>query len=260
MNYLITGTSSGIGAQIAIKLTKLGHNVIGIGRREGNLRELEISLKNEKGNFSYFITDLSLPGAVSEIKEHYLSKYETIDCIIANAGYSRKDSVFDLKYDDYVRQIKVNALSVIELIYSFLGNLEESKGSIFLIGSFIGERGLPTFAPYAMSKSALHAFAESSYWDFERKGIALTLVIPGFVSSDIRNRDHNGNYRKDIATQRVSFLEMETSVVAEKIVQNINKKKRRVIIGFHTHLLLIIFRFFPFVINTLLNLVSKKKS
>jgi len=257
--FFITGVSSGIGKAISFQLIHHGHRVYGVARREPKLIELQKELKASSDNFAFNIGDVTDDTFMNDSLSKAIEKFGKIDVLIPNAGYSRKDNFNDMTYKDYSDQIDVNLLSIIRLLYKAKDELQKNNGQIIFISSFFDQIYLPTFSAYIMSKSALSMFAKSTYEDFKSIGINTSLIIPGFTKSDIRARNKLGIYQDELDRKTFSFLEMETDTVAKKIINTINKKSRYKVIGVHTRLLLIGFKYFGFILYPIISRLYSKK-
>ena len=257
MNIIITGVTSGIGKELCKAYVNAGHCVFGIGRRKENLNSLREELKESTGNFIPYEFDLSELQKLPELTQKIQSEFNFINLFIANAGYSIKDNTLNLGLNEIHHNLKVNFLATLGILDAIKESLSQNKGQVALISSFLADVNLPGFTSYTISKKAIDLYHSSSYLEYKSIGIDLTLIHPGFTKSDIRNRDKSGHYHSSQQSANVSFLEMETSLVAAKIINAIKKRKRKSIIGLHTKVLIFVFRYFGFVLYPLINFMYK---
>ena len=258
--FIITGASSGIGAALTLIAIKQGHTVIGIGRREDKLKELEKQTINGPGKLLNLCSDINSDDFLKEIEGLIKENGDSLDHLVLNAGYSIQEAVDNVNYSDVESIFKTNYLSPIKTFLYFKDYLIRSKGHVSFMGSFMGEIFPSQFAYYSGTKAALNAFATGSHDDFKRLGITSTYLTIGFVRSDIRNRDIRGNYIKsDFRTTGFSKMELETNKAAMQIYKAICNKKQRKFIGLHTIILVYAFRYLGFILLPMLNKMNRSK-
>ena len=232
----ITGASSGIGAELARQLAREGARLSLFARREENLKALQQEIQKEGGQVEIFRGDVREPEDLERAVVHTLQVFGAIDLVIANAGIGIADSFPKLTVEDYRRQFEVNFFGLLHTLYATLDALKKSKGQVVLIGSIAGLVGTPTSSPYNASKFAVVGLAESIFYDLEREGIALPLINPGFVDSEIRLLNNEGE-RHGRGDPIPSWLVMKTPRAAKQMLRAIHKEKAVVIITFHGRIL-----------------------
>lgn len=247
----ITGASSGIGAELARQLAKEGARVSLFARREERLTALQKEIEEAGGEVLQFSGDVCEPADLEQAVAHTLQSFGRIDLVIANAGMGITDPFPKLTVEDYRRQFEVNFFGLLHTLYATLDALKASKGQVVLLGSIAGLVGTPTSSPYNASKFAVVGLAESIFYDLEREGIALTLINPGFVDSEIRLLDNAGDLRRQ-KDPIPSWLVMSTFRAARQMLRGIHKQKPVVIITFHGRILAWMKRFCPALIRRIL--------
>ncbi len=247
LNYFITGVSSGIGAELTRQLVDDGHNVFGTGRRIAELLALQSELITCTGKFDFEIGDVLDNGFLEQAKIRFEQKFGgEIDVLIPNAGYVCRGNFTELGAADYKHQLDVNLNSVIRLVDLFMDNIKSNKGQIVFMGSMFATRSLPGFSAYTISKVGIKALAEGLFYELQDSGVAVTLITPGFITSDIRNRGSRGIYTQQKLEQTPQFLEVDTKKAVSVMLKGIKKKKREQVVGFHAVLLIFIMKYFPF--------------
>ena len=140
---LITGSSSGIGLEIAYYLAEKGFNLILTARRESLLKDIskDISLKHKVK--AYFVScDLSKKEAPKEIFEYCNSKKYFVETLINNAGYGISAPFHESSMEDEEKCIRVLSISVIALTKLFIPiMMEKGRGKIMIVSS------IAAFAP-----------------------------------------------------------------------------------------------------------------
>lgn len=185
---LITGASSGIGRELARQLAEKKCRLILVARRENLLHELLQSLPNS-ADHQVYVCDVSRQEQVQSLCQKLLADGVDIDILILNAGVSRRFSVQKFEIEDFRYTFAVNFFGVLYFVEQMLPvMLKKNSGTIAVVSSLAGYRGMPEAASYAASKAALSNFIESLRIDLWKTGIKCVLVSPGFVESEMTSR------------------------------------------------------------------------
>jgi len=182
----ITGGSTGIGKALAIKFANKGWNVAISARREELLNELS----NQYKNISAFPLDVTHKQKCAEVFEQIKNKYQDIDiCFFSTGTWNpKKEKEIDVEQIEDVFKINffgtVNTIKAVEQYFR-----DRKKGTITIVSSIAGYRGLPNSTGYGPSKSALNNLAESLYFDFKRFGVRVCLVSPGFIKTPMTDKN-----------------------------------------------------------------------
>jgi short-subunit dehydrogenase len=182
----ITGGSTGIGKALAIKFASKGWNVAVSARREELLNELS----NQYENISAFPLDVTDKQKCVEVFDQIKKKYEDIDiCFFSTGTWNpKKEKEIDVEQIEEVFKINffgtVNTIKAVEQYFR-----DRKKGTITIVSSIAGYRGLPNSTGYGPSKSALNNLAESLYFDFKRFGVRICLVSPGFIKTPMTDKN-----------------------------------------------------------------------
>ena len=124
-----------------------------------------------------------------------LSQHGQLDAVFANAGFGVVGNFHKLTLEDYRRQLETNIFGVLRTLYAALPALEKSRGNFAIVGSVSGWVATPGSSPYAMSKFALRALADSITPDL-RAAASNSTCSPGFIVSNIRRVDNRGKLRR----------------------------------------------------------------
>ena len=182
----ITGGSTGIGKALAVKFASKGWNVAVSARRE----ELLNVLSNQYENISAFPLDVTDKQKCAEVFDQIKKKYEDIDiCFFSTGTWNpKKEKEIDVEQIEEVFKINffgtVNTFKAVEQYFR-----DRKKGTITIVSSIAGYRGLPNSTGYGPSKSALNNLAESLYFDFKRFGVRVCLVSPGFIKTPMTDKN-----------------------------------------------------------------------
>lgn len=246
---LITGASSGIGEALSVELAKCGAHLILVARRKDRLEEISSQLKKSGAEVVIFEGDVTQDGTMEKAVAVGLARFSKIDVVIANAGFGVAGFIRKLKLEDYRRQFETNVFGVLRTIYASLDALRESRGQLVLIGSVAGEISLPQSSPYTMSKAAVHALARSIGPELRAEGIALTLIAPGFVESEIRKVDNRGALHQEAKDPIPTWIQMGRFDAAREILRAVGARKRCHYVTFHGKVLIFLRNHFSFLIH-----------
>lgn len=247
-SVLITGASSGIGAELAWQLAEAGAHLTLTARRTPLLERLAEKMAAAAYPAPLVVQcDVTRDGDMERAAAEATRRWGQLDVVVANAGFGVVGALPDLSVDDYRRQFETNVFGVLRTIYATLPAIERTRGNVVIIGSVAGWTASPNASPYAMSKFAVRALADAITPELALRGITVTLISPGFVASDIRRVDNQGALHADAAEPIPGWLVMPTSKAASLILRAVARGKREVIVTGHGKLLVAIERFLPFL-------------
>ncbi len=175
---MITGANRGIGLEMCRQYRDRGEQVIAVCRQAGH--ELEaLGLRVLDG------VDVSDDGSVASLAER-LGEMQ-LDCLVNNAGVLVRDTLDELDFADMERQFLVNAIGPLRVTRALLGNLPPGSrlGIVTSRMGSIGDNSSGGYYGYRMSKAAVNMAGASLARDLESRGIAVALLHPGFVATDM---------------------------------------------------------------------------
>src|SRR5437868_10956507 len=247
---LITGASSGIGEELAWQLGQVGAKLTLVARRKERLEGLAQKIA-EIGNPEPLVVhcDVTQDGDLRKSVAETVSHWGKLDVVIANAGFGVVSPLKKLSIEDYRRQFETNVFGVLRTIYAALPEIEKNKGNIAMVGRVSGWTASPGASPYAMSKFAVRALANSIAPELRLSGVTVTLISPGFVASEIRRVDNQGKLHEEAKEPIASWLVMPTEKATRQILRAIAKGKREAIITGHGKALVILERFLPWMLR-----------
>jgi short-subunit dehydrogenase len=213
----LTGASSGIGAALATRLLARGARVALTARRVDLLDALAAG---HAGNVLVVPADVTDAAAVAAAARRIEAAWGGIDLAIFNAGGSvvpTQSAVDDPRFaaDVYTATMALNYFSVVYGIEAVLpGMLARGDGQIAAVGSLAGYRPSSIALPYSTSKAAVIHLIEGLRLSVASRGVAVTIVNPGFVKTPLTARH----------TVRMPFV-IEADDAAERIVRGLERKK-----------------------------------
>ncbi len=241
----ITGASSGIGAALAVEFAQRGADVAVAARRADRLEVVAEQIRKLGRRCLVLTCDVTRDGDQERAVENTLEEFGRLDWAVANAGFGVAGAVHKLELDDFRRQFETNVFGVLRTVYACREALLESGGSLAIMGSVSGELAFARSGPYSMSKFAVRSLAQVLWYELGRKGVAVTLVEPGFVDSEIRQVDNYGAVHNDRPDPMPKWIRMPSDRAARKMVSAIVRRRRKVVITAHGKLAVALERFAP---------------
>ncbi|MBX3290454.1 MAG: SDR family NAD(P)-dependent oxidoreductase [Acidobacteria bacterium] len=205
----LTGASSGIGEALAIELAKRGAVLGLLARREGMLMELARKCEELGATAWVFPCDVTDAAAVNDAAETMRRDFGHIDILIANAGIGgNNEETRSLQPDAVKKVIDINLIGAVNSVHAVLPQmLERGEGQLVAISSLAGFRGLPRSAAYCASKAGMTAFFESVRLDVQHKGVAVTIIQPGFIKTPLTaGRDAEMPYLMELEDALPKFI------------------------------------------------------
>lgn len=189
MNVLITGASSGIGAATARLLASAGHTVGIIGRRADRLQAVLDSCREATPASTAWVADLGDLARAEEIAGEAEESFGGVDVLINNAAVPKRMPVAELTPAQVEEVMRVNFFSPVRMTLRLLPHmLARGAGTIVNVASLGGRLGIPQEAAYCASKFALTGWSEAMAIDLHGTGVAVRLIQPGPIDTDIWER------------------------------------------------------------------------
>ena len=221
---LITGASSGIGAQTARRAAEGGYRLVLAARREEELIRLAAELGGEERAIAVRC-DVTDWDDQQELAEAALKGFGRIDAVFANAGFGASRGFLEETVEHWRSMVLTNVLGVALTIRATLPTLlEAGTGHFLLTGSIAGRRALPG-SLYSSTKWAVTGMGESLRQELrqmhENHRIRVTLIEPGMVDTpffDERPGTDNALSDDDIARAVMFALEQPETVDVNEIL------------------------------------------
>ncbi|MFE7796901.1 SDR family NAD(P)-dependent oxidoreductase [Nocardia sp. NPDC057440] len=178
---LVTGASSGIGAEFAVALAARGDDLVLVARSLDRLESLATELRDRHGIRVEIIgQDLAEPDAAARIANELAARGLSIDTLVNNAGFGSAGRFEELAADREHDQLMVNVVALAGLTRRLLpGMLARGSGEVVNVASTAAFQPAPYFATYASGKAFVLNFSLSLWSEYRDRGIKVLAVCPG---------------------------------------------------------------------------------
>ena len=183
---LVTGASSGIGAEIARELARRGYGVTLVARRKDRLDELAEELRAEHGIRAETLgCDLSKPASRDRLAGRVQSLDLEVDILVNNAGFATGGAFHEADPGRELEQVRVLVEAVVVLTSAFLpAMVKRGSGAVLNVASTAGMQPLPYSAGYSAAKAYVLTFSEAIHQEVRGLGVTVTALAPGPVETE----------------------------------------------------------------------------
>jgi uncharacterized protein len=230
---LVTGASSGIGAEFSIQLAAMGLNLVLVARRKQRLDDLAQRLEEKnKIQVRTLRADLSQPDFMSAIL--LATQSIEVGLLVNNAGFGLAGNFLDHQLEKEVALLNVNCRAPLILTHEFGRKMiERRRGGIIFVSSVSGYIATPIEATYAASKAYELFLAESLWYELKKEGVDVLALCPGSTITEFH----------DLAGTR-AVAAMPVKPVVALALKKLGKTPS-VIAGWHNRLLVSSIKFVP---------------
>lgn len=238
---VVTGASSGIGADCARVLGARGCNVILVARREDRLRALQQEIiANHDVQAHVIPMNLSAPDAPPALYERIRGLGLTVDVLINNAGFGLHGNFADIPWEREHEMLELDIVALVHLTKLFVRDMvARNFGFILQVSSIGAYQPSPTYATYSAAKSFVLNFGEALNYELRHTNVKVSVLSPGVTASEFLQ----------VAGQRPTFYQrmtmMPSRTVAEAGIDAMLKGKPSKIPGLANALPVWLLRFTP---------------
>ena len=237
---LITGASSGIGAELVRVFAANGHRLAMVARREGRLSALADQIKAAGAVEPILIPcDLTRPEACDTIAAAIAEAGVDVEYVVNNAGYGLFGKAVELDREAQLGIIAVNIRALTDLSLRFSDGLIRNRGGILNVGSVAGFLPGPGMAVYYASKAYVVSFSEALRHELGPRGVRVTVLCPGPVPSEFQQ---TAGFKPGFDS---SILNVSAADVARQAYRGLMTNSRMVLPGFGIKIVPRMLRFFP---------------
>ena len=168
---LVTGASSGMGAETARLLSNGGARVFGAQRGPSDFEDI--------------VVDFADPSSPEKAIDHIAKATGQLDILVNNAGVMREGTVEETSLDDWHLQMQINLTVPFLLIRYAMPLLRAARGAIVNVGSIEGLGNNPRHPAYGASKAGLHGLTRAVAVDHGPDGVRCNAVAPGWIDTPL---------------------------------------------------------------------------
>ena len=253
----ITGASSGIGKALALELSNQNARLILSSRKMEDLVLVKNACKSPD-KVKIITLDLEdYPNLKSKANEA-IAAFGKVDFLINNGGISQRSLVKDTTILVDKRIMDINYLGTVALTKAILPHFIKNKSGQFVVTtSIVGKIGTPLRSSYAASKHALHGFFDSLRAEIHQENIAVTLVCPGFINTNISKNALTGNGTPQQKMDAATAKGIQPERFAKLMLKAIEQRKEEVYIsGAKEKLGVYVKRLFPKIFSMMIKKMS----
>ncbi len=249
----ITGASSGIGKALAIELAAQGAELILSSRRTEALEEVKTACLGAP-NVHVLPLDLSKSDTMlAAVEKAYAFCPNGIDVLVNNGGISQRSLAIDTDLEVDRRVMEIDYFGTVALSKAILPRfVKQQRGHFVVITSLMGKFSSPLRSGYCGAKHALHGFFDALYLEHWKDQIAVTLVCPGFIRTEISKNALVGDGSKQETMDEATGGGLTPEQCAKKMAKAIHNRKHEVYIGKKEILAIYLKRYFPGILRRIL--------
>ena len=178
---LITGASSGFGAEFARQYAAQGHSLVLVARRLDRLQALAEALRQQhRIEVIAEQVDLSDVAAVIQLHQRLRERGISIDILINNAGHGLQGPFLDGQLDAALAMVELDVASLTAVTHIFAQDMRKrGRGKILLVASLLAYQGVQNFAVYSAAKAYVLRLGEALHRELKRDGVTVTALCPG---------------------------------------------------------------------------------
>jgi short-subunit dehydrogenase len=223
---IVTGASSGIGAEFARTLTARGYRVALVARREDRLNELSAELGGPDKALPV-AADLAVPADRDQLAQRLDEFGLTVEILVNSAGFGVYQPFAESGRERELQQLRVDVEAVVDLMARYLpGMVERGRGAVINLSSTSAFQPLPFNAGYAAAKAHVLFLSEAVHEEVKGKGVTVTAVCPGPVPTEFQDVNEAG-----FAERMPGFTKVSAERVVADALKAAGKGSRTVIPG-----------------------------
>lgn len=252
---VLTGAASGIGLALATHLAQRGSHLALIDRDDDGLKRIANALRAQHPDLhvTTHAFDLSHTAEIPTLADAVLGEHRRITLLINNAGVALGGTFDEVTLEEFEWVQSINFRAVVAMCKAFLPALKaELSPHVVNVSSLYGIIGPPGQSAYAASKFAVRGFSEVLRHELAPNGIGVTVVHPGGVRTNIANSAPVGSgvqsTAQEVQAQREAnnrLLRLSPAEAARIILQGVERRSPRVIVGTDAKVLDLLVRLLP---------------
>lgn len=255
---LITGASSGIGAEMARQFAQQGHTLLLLARNQQRLEALSAEIKQQGGQAYYYAVDVGEYEQVERITHSIKQTYGTPDVIINNAGGGLWRFIEETSYEDILANIKAPYLAAAYITKAFMPEmLARNSGHIVNMTSFAAIIPFSGATTYVASRKAMIGLHEALTMDLYGTGIKTSLSYFAKVESSFWKNNPGSEERLPAAQKLIPVI--STGKAAKAIVNGVAKGRQDITAPFMVRVILFLTWLTPPITKIIMRLTGFKR-
>ncbi len=207
---LVTGASSGIGAELARELARRGHDLVLSARSLAPMEKLAAELHDFGAAATVIAADLGEPGAAAALAADLDSRGLEIDVLVNNAGLGAFGRFEAISAERDTAMMQVNIVALTELTRALLPAMRaRRRGKIMLVASTASFTPCPNMAVYAATKAYVRSFGEALAQELRGSGVTVSVLCPGTTATNFF----------DVAGGALSAVQMRRMMTAKDVAR-----------------------------------------
>jgi short-subunit dehydrogenase len=226
---LVTGASSGIGADIARALAQRGHGSTLVARRAERLEELATELRDAHGvRVEVVEADLADAGSRAKLLSRLTELKLSVEVLVNNAGFGSGGLFHELDPEREVGMVQLNVEAVIALCGRFVPEMvRRGRGGVLNVASTAAFQPLPRQATYGATKAFVLSFTDALHGELAGTGVSATALCPGPVRTEFADTAGIGEEAEGLP----DIFWADSPDVAEQGVHGLERNRRVVVPG-----------------------------
>ena len=206
---LITGTSSGMGFEMALSMLEDNYTVIGVSRSGSSI---------DHENYIDILCDIKDEASVEEMYRLVAENTQSLNVIVLNAGIFEMSPLVEISTKEFSDHLHTNVVGAFHILKHGFDFLIENETHVITISSIASKYGLANISAYSASKFALNGMIESLKAEWSPFGIRFSTLMPGAVNTGVWGDDEN-----DVEFPRDQMMEIEDVLHVFNMVLNSSK-------------------------------------
>ncbi len=230
---LITGASSGLGAEFAREFAARGADLVLVARRQDRLEALAVDLAERFGTVSTVIPrDLTAPGAVAELVADLEQRGIRVASLVNNAGFGSYGHFGSLDAERLHQEVTLNVLALTELTRALWPELIEhgrsapATGALINVASTAAFQPVPFMSVYGATKSYVLSFTEGLWYEAKGNGLKVLALCPGPTATEFKTVADNeevffGNPQSATQVIATTFRALDARSTPPRVVSGV---------------------------------------
>jgi len=235
---LVTGASSGLGAEFARQLASRGMHLVLVARRREPMEKLAAELHLQHGTRCHVLSiDLAEPHAARRVLDEVAARGITLELLVNNAGFGIVGEVDQVDVERVLEMVQVNIAALTELTYGVLpAMLANGRGAIMNVSSLSAFQPVAYMGAYAASKAYVLHFSEALHCELKGRGITVTALCAGVTRTPFFDIAGASGWLQKHASHPVDF-------VVKRALKALTRRKQYCVPGWRNYLLTLLVRF-----------------